>query len=95
MDDGNTNNDPENNKTTSIHNISKTLIVQDVRKALSEMRLAWNSNSPNCVFYPSKLLKINGLSRETFALAHLCGNHIKRHSKCKSATSNNIYSDIV
>lgn len=75
--------DSENN--VSIHKIANTLNLLDVRKALSEMRSAWYENSPNCVFYPSTPLKVTGLSRETFALAHLCGGHSKRHSKCKSA----------
>lgn len=60
------------------------MTIPQVRKSLHQLRASWAENSPNSVFYPSKLLS-NGMSMETFALAQVSGSHKKRHSKSKQS----------
>jgi hypothetical protein len=73
------------NKSTMSAVEPEDMPVPYVRKALGEMRIAWNDNSPNSVFYPSQPLS-NGMPMETFALAQVCGSHKKRHSKGKTVS---------
>lgn len=66
----------------------ESMSVAEVRKALSELRERWKSNSPKKIFYLTDRLQ-NGMTIEEFAHRQQLGQHRKRHAKCKSATDLN------